>query len=113
MQSCFPSRDFLSAIDPLVYLMGAWDPLLPHLGPSDLESPSESDLVVCRTSIPHACDSSLIISSIPGQSLHRHMEYGQFTSPFGTVDPRLHDFSDFELPSDEAILEAMNTISIP
>jgi hypothetical protein len=41
------------------------------------------------------------------------MEYGQFTSPFGTVDPRLRDFSDFELPSDEAILEAMTMVSIP
>jgi hypothetical protein len=40
------------------------------------------------------------------------MEYGQFTSPFGIVDPRLCDLLDFELPSDEAILEAMITISI-
>jgi hypothetical protein len=41
------------------------------------------------------------------------MEYGQFTSPVGTVDPHLRDFSDFELPSDEDILEAMTTIPIP
>ena len=41
------------------------------------------------------------------------MDYGQFTSPFGTVDPRLCDFSDFELPLDEAILEAMTKVSIP
>jgi hypothetical protein len=41
------------------------------------------------------------------------MEYGQFTSPFGTVDPRLSDFSYFELPSNEAILESMSMISIP
>jgi hypothetical protein len=41
------------------------------------------------------------------------MEYGQFTSQFGTVDPHLCDFSDFELPSDEAILESMTTVSIP
>jgi hypothetical protein len=41
------------------------------------------------------------------------MEYGQFTSPFGIVDPRLCDFSYFELPSDEAILEAMTMVSIP
>jgi hypothetical protein len=41
------------------------------------------------------------------------MEYVQFTSPFGTVDPHLRDFLDFEFPSDEAILEAMTTISIP
>jgi hypothetical protein len=40
------------------------------------------------------------------------MEYGQFTSPFGTVDPHLRNFSDFELPSNEAILEAMITVSI-
>jgi hypothetical protein len=113
VQSCFPSRDLESTIDPLVYPMGAWEPLLPPLGPSDLEYPSESDLVVCRSSSPRACDSSLIDSASPGQSLHHHMEYGQFTSPFGTVDPRLHDFSDFELPSDEAILEAMTTVSIP
>jgi hypothetical protein len=113
VQSCFPSRDLESTIDPLVYPMGAWEPLLPPLGPSGLEYPSESDLVVCRSSSPRACDSSLIDSASPGQNLHRHMEYGQFTSPFGTVDPRLRDFSDFELPSDEAILEAMTTVSIP
>jgi hypothetical protein len=41
------------------------------------------------------------------------MEYGQFTSPFGIVDPCLHDFSYFEFPLDEAILEAMSTVSIP
>jgi hypothetical protein len=40
------------------------------------------------------------------------MEYGHFTSPFGTIDPHLHDFLDFELPSDKAILEAMTTVSI-
>jgi hypothetical protein len=41
------------------------------------------------------------------------MEYGQFTFPFGTVDPpHLRDFSYFEFPSDEAILESMTTVSI-
>jgi hypothetical protein len=40
------------------------------------------------------------------------MEYDQFTSPFGTVNPCLCDFLDFEFPSDEAILEAMTTVSI-
>jgi hypothetical protein len=113
VQSCVPSRYLVSTIDPLVYPMGAWEALLPSLGPSGLEYPSESDLIVCRSSSPRACDSSLIDSASPGQNLHRHMEYGQFTSPFGTVDPHLHDFSDFELPSDEAILEAMTTVSIP
>ena len=113
MQSCFPSRDLESTIDPLVYPMGAWEPLLPPLGPSGLEHPSKSDLAVSRSSNPRDHDSSLIDSASPGQSLHRHMEYGQFTSPFGTVDPHLHDFSDFELPLDEAILEAMTTVSIP
>ena len=112
VKSCFPSRDLVSTIDPLVYPMGAWEPLLPPLGPSDLESPYESDLVVCRFSSPRSYDSSLIDSASPSQSLHNHMEYGQFTSPFGTVDPRLHDFSDFELPLDETILEAMTTVSI-
>jgi hypothetical protein len=92
--------------------VGAWDPLLSPLGPSNLESPSESDLIVCRSSNPRACDSSLIDSTSPTQSLHHHMEYGHFTSPFGTVDPCLHDFSDFEFPSYEAIFEAMNTVSI-
>jgi hypothetical protein len=72
--------------------MGEWEPLLPHLGPSDIESISEFDLIVCRSSIPHSFDSSLIDSVSPGHSLHCHMEYGQFTSPFGTVDPHLHDF---------------------
>jgi hypothetical protein len=95
VQSCLPSQDLVSTIDPLVYPMGAWEPLLPSLGPSDLESPSEYDLIVCRSSNPHAFDSSLIDSASPGQSLHRHMEYGQFTSPFGIVDPRLCDFLDF------------------
>jgi hypothetical protein len=40
------SRDLVSAIDPLVYPMGACEPLLPPLGPSGLEYPSESDIVV-------------------------------------------------------------------
>jgi hypothetical protein len=112
MKSCFPSRDLVSTIDPLVYPMGAWEPLFPPLGPSDLESPSDSDLVVCRSSSPCAHDSSLIDSANLGHNLHRHMEYGQFTSPFGTINPRLHDFSYFELSSDEAILESMTTVSI-
>jgi hypothetical protein len=93
--------------------VGTWEPLLPPLGPSGLEYPSESNLLVCRSSIPCACDSSLIDSVGPSQNLHYHMEYGQFTSPFGTVEPHLHDFSNFDLPSDEAILEAMTTMSIP
>ena len=90
--------------------MGA---LAPPLGPSWLEYPSKSDLVVSRSSSPRDRDSSLIESASPGQNLHHHMDYGQFTSPFRTVDPRLHDFSDFELPSDEAIIEDMTMISIP
>jgi hypothetical protein len=113
VKSCWPSRDLESTIDPLVYPMGAWEPLLPPLGPSGLEYLSESNLVVSRSSSPRDCVSSLIDSASPGQNLHLHMEYGQFTSPVGTVDPRLRDFSNFELPSDEAILEAMTTISIP
>jgi hypothetical protein len=113
VKSCFPSRDLVSKIDPLVYPMVAWEPLLPPLGLSDFESPYEFDLIVCRSSSPHPCDSLLIDFSSLGQSLHHHMEYGHFTSPFGTVDPHLHDFSDFELPSDEAILESLTTFSIP
>jgi hypothetical protein len=109
----FSRETVVSTIDPLVYPMGAWEPLIPSLGPSGLEYPSESNLIMCRSSSPRACDSLLIDSASPSQNLHRYMEYGQFTSPFGTVDPRLHDFSDFELPSDEAILEAMTTVSIP
>jgi hypothetical protein len=113
VNSCFPSRDLVSTTDPLVYLMGEWEPLLPPLGPSDLESPFESDLIVCRSSSPCACDSSLIESANPDKNLYRYMEYGQFASPFGTIDPpRSRDFSDFELSSDEAILEAMTTFSI-
>jgi hypothetical protein len=76
MQSCFPSRYLVLAIDSLVYPMGAWEPSLPPLGPSDLESHSESDLIVSRSSSPRACDSSLIESASPYQSLHHHMEYG-------------------------------------
>jgi hypothetical protein len=113
MQSCVPSRNLVSTIDPLVYPIGAWEALLPSLGPSGLEYPFEYDLVVCRSSSPRARDSSLIDSANLGQNFHHHIEYGQFTSPFGTVDPRLHDFLDFEFPSDEAILEAMTTVSIP
>jgi hypothetical protein len=112
MKSCFPSRELVSTINPLVYPMGAWEPLFPPLGPSRLEYPSESNLIVCRSSSPRACDSSLIDFSSSGSNLHRHMEYVQFTSPFGTVDPHLCDFSYFEFPSDEAILEAMTTVSI-
>ena len=66
VKSCFPSQDLVSEIDPLVYPMGAWEPLPPALGSSGLECPSESDLVVCRSSSPCACDSLLIDSSSPG-----------------------------------------------
>jgi hypothetical protein len=65
VQSCFPSQDLVSTIDPLVYPMEAWEPLLPPLCPSDLEPPSKSDLIVYRSSSPHACDSSLIDSASP------------------------------------------------
>jgi hypothetical protein len=60
VQLGFPSRDLVSTIDPLIYPMGAWETLLPPLGPSDHGSPSEFDLVVCRSSSPRACDSLLI-----------------------------------------------------
>jgi hypothetical protein len=94
--------------------MREWEPFLRPLGLSDIEFPFEYDLVVCRSSSPCACDSLLINSSSPGQNLHRHMEYGQFASPFGTVNPpRLTDLSNFEFPFDEAILEAMTMVSIP
>jgi hypothetical protein len=93
--------------------MGVWEALLPSLGPSGLEYTSKSNLIVCRSSSPRARDSSLIDSSSSSHNFHCHMEYGQFTSPFGTVNPHLRDFSDFKLPSDEAILEAMTMVSIP
>jgi hypothetical protein len=103
----------VSTIYQSFYPMGAWEPFLPPLGPSGNESHFESDLTVCRSLSPYSLDSSLIDSASPVQNLHRHMEHGHFTSPFGTVDlPRLRDLSDFELPSDEAILEAMTTVSI-
>jgi hypothetical protein len=113
VKSCWPSRDLVSTIDPLVYPMGTWEPLFPPLSPSELEYLSNSDLVLSRSSSPHDHDSSLINSASPGQNLHHHIKYGQFTSPFGTVDPRLCDFLEFEFPLDEAILEAMTTVSIP
>jgi hypothetical protein len=113
VQSFFLSRDLKSTIDPLVFPMGAWERLLPPLGPNGLEYLSEFDLIVSRSSSPHDHDSLLIDFVSPSQNLHHHMEYGHFTSPIGTIDPRLHDFSDFELPSDKAILEAMTTVSIP
>jgi len=65
MKSCFPSQDFFSAIDPLVYRMGSWDPLLPPLGPTDIGFPFDSDLAICRSSSPCACESSLIDSTNP------------------------------------------------
>jgi hypothetical protein len=65
VQSCLPSRDLVSAIDPLFYPMGTWEPLIPPLVPSDLESPYESDLIVCRSSSPRYCDSLLIDSASP------------------------------------------------
>jgi hypothetical protein len=112
LHSCFPSLDLVSKIYPLVYPVGAWEPLLPPPGPSDIESSSESDLTVCRSSSPRACDYSLIDSTSPDQNINRHMEYGYFVSPFGTVNPpHLRDLSDFELPSNEAILESMTTVS--
>jgi hypothetical protein len=88
--------------------------LLPPLGSSGLESPFESDLFICRSSIPDACDSSLIEYSIPNQNPHRHMGYAQFTSPFVTVNPpHSCDFLDFELPLYEVIFEAMTRVYIP
>jgi hypothetical protein len=73
VNSCFPSRDLVSTIDPLIYRMGA---LLPPLGPANLEFHFKSNLVVCRSSIPYDCDSSLIESTSYGHNLHHHMEYG-------------------------------------
>jgi hypothetical protein len=93
--------------------MREWEPLLLPLGPSDIEFPFEFDHVVCRSSIPCACDYSLIESANPNQNLHCHMEYGQFNSPFGIVDPpHSCDFLDIEFPLDEAILESMTMVSI-
>jgi hypothetical protein len=108
--SYFPSQDLVLEIDPLVYPMGAWEPLLPPLGPSNLEFPFESNLTICRYSSPHACESSLIDSANSYQNLHHHMEYGQFASPFWNVDPT-HScyFLDIEFPLDDAILEAITT----
>jgi hypothetical protein len=66
MQSCFPSRDMVSIIDQFCYPMGAWEPLLPPLGLSGLEYPFEYGIIICRSSSPRACDSSLIDFSSPG-----------------------------------------------
>jgi hypothetical protein len=66
VQSCVPSRDLVSIIDPLVYPIGAWEPLFPPPGPSRLAYPSESDLVVSRSSSPRDHDYSLIDSASPG-----------------------------------------------
>ena len=101
----------VSTIDQYFYPVRAWEPLLPPLGPSGLEYPSESDLIVCRSSSPRARDSSLIYSVSPGHNLHCHMKYGQFSFPFGTVDPpHSPNFSYIEFPLDEVILEGMTTI---
>jgi hypothetical protein len=94
VQSCFPSPDMVSKID--------------------LEFSFEFYLAGCISSIPCACYSSLIDSAGPGQNLHRHMKYGELASPFVIVDPPCsRNFLDFELPLDEAILEAMTMYCIP
>jgi hypothetical protein len=99
----------VSTIDQSCYPMGAWEPLIPPLDPSNLEFPFESNLAVCRSSSPCACDYSLIDSTSLSQNLHHHMEYGQFYLPFGTINPpHLRDFSDVKFPSDEDILEVMS-----
>jgi hypothetical protein len=104
----------VSTIDPLVYPIGAWEHLLPPLGPSDIEFPFESDLIVCRSSSPRSCDYSLIDSPSPSHNLHHHMDYVHFSSPFGSVDPPCsRDLSDIDLYSDEDIIESMTTVSIP
>jgi hypothetical protein len=38
--------------------MGAWEPLLPPIGPSNLVFPLESSLVFCKTSSPGICELS-------------------------------------------------------
>jgi hypothetical protein len=69
-------------------------PFLPPLGPSVLEFPFEYDLTVCIS--PNPCDSLLIDSANHWKNLHRHMDYGQFASPFGTIyPPRSCDLLDF------------------
>jgi hypothetical protein len=65
VKSCFHSRYMVSRIDHFCYLMEAWEPFLPPLGPSGLESPFESDLIVCRSSSPCSCDSTPIDSANP------------------------------------------------
>jgi hypothetical protein len=95
---------------PPLSVIQQWETLLPPLGPTNLEFPFVPNLFVCRSSSPCACDSPLIDSANSSQNLHHHMEYGQFASPLGTINPpRSRDFLDVELPSDEAILEAMTT----
>jgi hypothetical protein len=114
VKSCLPYREMVSEIDQFFYPTGVWELFLTPLGPSDLEFPCESELIVCRSSSPCACDSSLKKFVGLGQNLHCHMEYGQFASPFGMVDPpHSCDFSDFKFPLDEAILETMTTVYIP
>jgi len=62
--------------------MGACEPLLYPIGPSNLEFPLEYDLTICETSSLGICESS---------------------------SPSLHDFLDAKFLSDEAILEAIIT----
>jgi hypothetical protein len=101
-------------IDHFFNPIGAWELLVPPLGPSSIESPFESDLTVCIPSMPRAWDSSLIDYASPHPNLHRHMIHGQFTSPFETTNPpHSRDSSYIEFTSDEGILEATNMVSIP
>jgi hypothetical protein len=87
VHSFFPSRDLVLEIDPLFYPMGACEPLLLPLGPSDLKFPFDSDLTICRSSSLFSCDSLLIDSTSPGHNLHHYMEYGKFSLTFGNFDP--------------------------
>jgi hypothetical protein len=57
LHSCSPSQDKDFEIDHVVYPMGEIDPLLPPIGPSDLEFLLEFDLTVCETSSPSFCES--------------------------------------------------------
>jgi len=77
LQLCPPSRDKVSTINHMLYLIGACKDFLSPLAPNNMEFSLDSNLVVCKTSIPGIC----VLWS--------------------------HGFMDVYFPSDDSILEAM------
>jgi len=99
MISSFTSRSIIS-VDPWV---------VPHS--EDVES-SEASISFTVFDIVNLTIPSTFIDT--SQQLHHHMEFHQPTPPVRFFDSLCsHDILDFELPSEEAILEVMASIENP